>query len=236
MKRRLSLESLIQYFLVVFITFILVFPGALEASRSLHTTIASDQKIVSKISREIEIPPGFDYHIHFDSQYLTLNGQDIEPSAKGLSENVIAAIAKSPRWIQRRLTSQFHNLSDPGSYADVLLNASKQYTDEIAFSIACCPGGKVPSPALLKQNAESLYEHDQWIAYADVVDYDDGTGNYFSTIRYTVLENGTEKHFDISLTIMILGIRYSKKNYQQFSTSGIAHLIINQVGDCGPIV
>jgi hypothetical protein len=197
MKRMQSLESLIKYFLVVLIIFILVFPGVLGASRSLNTTITSDQKMVSKISREIEMPPGSDYFIQFDSQNLTLNGQDIEPSTKGLSENVIAAIAKSPQWIQRRLTNQFHNLSDPGSYADVLLNSSKQYADEIAFSIACCPGGRVPSSALLKENAESLYEHDQWISYADIVDFDDGTGNYFSTIRYRVLENGTEKHLEI---------------------------------------
>jgi hypothetical protein len=152
---------------------------------------------LSKISSEIEIPPSSDYYIHFDSQDLLLNKQDMEPATKELPEKVIAAIAKSPHWIQQRLTSQFHNLSDSGSYADVLLNASKQYSDEIAFSIACCPGGRVPSAALLKENAESLYEYDQWIHYADIVEYDDGTGNYYSTIRYWVLENGTEKQFEI---------------------------------------
>jgi hypothetical protein len=197
MKRLLSSESLIQYLLVVLITFILLVPGALGASRSLNLANTTDQKMVSKISREIELPPGSDYYIRFDSQDLTLNGPDVEPSVKGLSEKVIAAIAKSPHWIQSRLTSQFHNLSDPGSYADVLLNASTQYADEIAFSIACCPGGRVPSAALLKENAESLYEHDQWIAYADIIDYDNGTGNYYSTIRYRILENGIERQFEL---------------------------------------
>ena len=62
MKPRLSLESLMKYFLVVLITFILVIPGVLGASRSLTTTHTSDQKIVSKISSEIEIPPGSDYY------------------------------------------------------------------------------------------------------------------------------------------------------------------------------
>jgi len=197
MKHLLSWESLIQSFLVVLITFILVVPGTLGTSRSLNPVSTTDQKIVSKISREIEIPPGSDYYIHFDSHNLTLNGQDVEPAASGLSEKILAAIAKSPQWIQRRLTSQFHNLSDPNSYADVLLNASTQYADEIAFSIACCPGGRVPSATLLKENAETLYEDDQWIHYADIVDYDDGTGNYYSTIRYRVLENGTEKHVEL---------------------------------------
>jgi hypothetical protein len=173
----------------------------LGTAHSFNKTITSDQKIVAKISREIEIPAGSDYYIQFDSQTLTLNGQNVEPYSKGLSDKVIAAIAKSPHWIQRALIRQFQNLSTPEPYADILLNASKQYADEIAFSIACCPGGRVPSAALLKENAESLYEHDQWIQYADIVESDDGAGNYSSTIRYTVLENGTEKQIDLPTNI-----------------------------------
>lgn len=153
--------------------------------------------LVSKISKEIEIPPGSDYYLQFHAQNKTLQSKIIDPTTSGLSENVIAAIVKSPRWIQSRLTSQFHSLDDPESYADVLRNASKTYADEIAFSIACCPVGRVPSAALLKENAESLYEHDLWIDYADIVDYDDGSGNYFSTIRYRVLENGTGHHYEL---------------------------------------
>lgn len=197
MKRRLALESLMKYFLVVLITFNLLFPSALSASRSLNTTITCEQKIISKISSEIEIPPYSDYYIRFNSKNQTLLKQDREPASSGLSDKVIASIAKSPLWIQQRLTNQFQNLSNPGSYADVLLNTSKKYTDEIAFSIACCPIGRVPSAAFLKENAESFYEHDQWIHYANIIEYDDGTGNYYSTIRYRVLENGTEKQFEL---------------------------------------
>ncbi len=192
MKRGFSIKFLIHYCLILFITCSLVFQGVLGTS-----IVASNQKIVSKISNKIEIPPSSDYFICFDSQDQTLIAQDIESATSGLSEQIIAAIAKSPEWIRPRLASQFHNLNDSGSYADVLLNASKQIADEIAFSIACCPSGRVPSAALLKENAESLYEHDQWIHYADIVEYDDGSGNYYSTIRYRVLENKTEKQFEI---------------------------------------
>ncbi len=153
--------------------------------------------LVSKISKEIEIPPGSDYYLQFHAQNKTLQSKIIEPTTSGLSENVIAAIVKSPRWIQSRLTSQFHSLDDPESYANVLRNASKTYADEIAFSIACCPVGRVPSAALLKENAEALYDHDQWIAYADIIDYDEGTGDYFSTIRYRVLEDGMEQQYEL---------------------------------------
>lgn len=164
---------------------------------SFDVTDVSEERTVSRISREIEIPPGSDYVIRFDPQALMLNGQDIEPSTQGLSDNIIAAIAKSPRWIQRRLAGQFHTLPEPDSYANLLLNSSKQYADEIAFSIACCPSGKVPSAQLLKENAEAVYEQDKWISYADIIEYDDGTGDYCSTLRYTVLENGTEKHLTL---------------------------------------
>ncbi len=150
--------------------------------------------MVSKISREIDFLPGSDYFIRFDRQNLTLVGEELDPLAQGLSESVLGAIVKSPRWIQPRLTSQFQTLDDPESYATILLNASKTYADEIAFSIACCPSGKVPSALILKENAESLYEHDSWISYADIIEYDDGMGNYSSTIRYRLLENGTETY------------------------------------------
>jgi len=188
--------SAVKILWVVCVSFTFILPGVYGLPNRLDLTLGMDLTCVSKVSRGIEIPPESEYYIRFDSQNLTLTPQEYEPTTSGLSENVILAIAKSPRWIQPRLTSQFHTLSNPESYANVLLNSSTQYADEIAFSIACCPIGRVPSAIILKENAEALYEHDQWIAYADIVEYDDGTGDYFSTIRYTVLENGTEQYFE----------------------------------------
>jgi hypothetical protein len=192
------------------VSFSLVIPGVIGAASVFHNTQASEQIMVSKITKEIEIPPGSDYFIRFDVQNLTLKGQNIGPSTSGLSDTVIAAIAKSPRWIQQRLASQFQNLSNPESYASVLLNSSKQYADEIAFSIACCPLGLVPSALLLKENAESLYEHDQWISYADIIEYDDGMGNYSSTIRYKVLENDTERYVTLPSEIYYWNVVHPK--------------------------
>jgi hypothetical protein len=180
---------------VLCVCFFLVIPGTLEAERIVYHPLSTDSQLVSKISREIDLPPDSEYIIHYDAQNQTLYAQDIEPVTAGLSDHVQQAIAKAPRWIQPRLASQFQTLSDPEPYADVLLNASRQYADEIAFSIACCPTGRVPAAALLKENAESLYEHDQCLSYADIVEYDDGRGNYSSTIQYRVVENGTEKYY-----------------------------------------
>ncbi len=179
------------------LSFTLVSQGLLDAARLSPTTSSSALHLVSKISKEIEIRPGSDYYLQFHAQNNTLQPKIIEPATSGLSMNVIAAIVKSPRWIQPRLTSQFHNLEDPESYANILRNASKTYADEIAFSIACSPIGRVPAAAFLEENAESLYEHDAWIDYADIIEYDDGQGNYFSTIRYKVLENGTGYYHEL---------------------------------------
>ena len=73
---------------------------------------------------------------------------------------------------------------------------SKKYTDELAFSIACSSIGNVPSADILKDNVLTLYENDKWIKYADIVDYDDNQGNYYSTIKYWVIENETVKQFE----------------------------------------
>jgi|GEM_PF-684912 len=193
----MKIVSALKVLLVVSVSFSLMVPGVLGGTRSSLLTTTEEPKVVSMISTQVELPAGSDYYIAFDSQNLTLKTQDSVPFSQGLSDSVIAAIAKAPRWIQAALTRQFHNMSSPESYATLLINASKQFADEIAFSIACCPSGKVPPAALLKENVESLYEHDQWLAYADIIDSDDGTGNYFSTIRYRILDNETDRYFTV---------------------------------------
>jgi len=197
MNQRVLYLGPVKILLAILIVFLLSSPSLLGSTLSQNTTGTTDQHIVSMITKDVEIPAGSDYYLKFDAQNLTLQGKDITPATTSLSETVIAAIAKSPRWIQAALTRQFHNLSDPEPYASLLINAMKAYTDEIAFSIACCPGGKVPPAEILKENVESLYNNDQWISYADIMDYDDGNGNYYSTIRYQVLDNGTGRYFTL---------------------------------------
>jgi hypothetical protein len=195
MKHRIVIKPKIRFTVVFLSIALMLSPVALGIPELFQTATVSEPRVVSMVTQEIEIPPDSDYYIRFDPENNRLIPEDTVPSAQGLSEKSIAAIAKSPRWIQPRLTSQFHDLDNPEDYADVLLNASKKYADEIAFSIACCPGGRVPSADLLKENAITLYELDEWINYADIIDYDDGSGDYYSTLQYTVRENGTEQYF-----------------------------------------
>lgn len=157
---------------------------------------SSDQQTVSMIEKEIEIPAGSDYYIKFLSENSTLEEKDLDFYSKGLSEKAIAAIAKSPNWIQRELTRQFLSLNNSEDHVNLILNSSKKYTDEIAFSIAYSPLNCVPSVEILRDNVVFLYENDKWINYADIVDYDQGNGDYYSTVKYRIIENGTEKLFE----------------------------------------
>jgi hypothetical protein len=154
-----------------------------------------NKKIIGKITRNIEIPAKSDYYIRFLSENLTLEGENKDEYTSGLSEKIKNAIAKSPKWIQRDLTRQFLSI-DGEEYADLILEMDKRYVDEIAFSLAHSRITNAPSTDIIKENVLVLYENDEWIKYADIIDYDDNQGNYYSTIRYCILENDTEKHLE----------------------------------------
>jgi len=188
--------SISRLLLVVMISSFLIFPGIVDSVYPMKNSANISPKIVTKLSKEIEIPSGSDYYIKFSSEKLTLDDEEVTPHASGLSDKVKEAIAKSPHWIQRDLTRQFQSLSNPEEYADLILDSSKKYVDEIAFSIACSPLGNVPQIEVIQDNVFYLYDNDESIQYADIVDYDNGSGDYYSTVRYVVIENGTEKQLE----------------------------------------
>ena len=87
-----------------------------------------DDKKIGKISREIEIPIGSDYFIKFSKDNLTLEGENFPPLSSDLSKKIKDAIAKSPKWIQQRLTLQFQVIKDE-DYADLILETNMKYVD-----------------------------------------------------------------------------------------------------------
>ena len=199
-KNTYRVSTIARALLVIAVSSFLVSPSIIDSVYSAKNSTNLDQKIVAKLSKEVEIPAGSDYYIKFYSENLTLDDQ-ITPYTNGLSDNVKNAIAKSPRWIQRDLARQFQYLANPEEYANLILDANKKYTDKIAFSIACSPLGDVAQAEVIWDNAFYLYEIDKWIQYADIIDYDDGSGNYYSTIRYYILENGIEKQVEYPMEI-----------------------------------
>jgi hypothetical protein len=185
--------------LKVLITFLIsisiILPGLSNSAYIFDDLTIENEKIVGKISSEIEIPAESDYYIKFDSNDLSFKEKNISSYTSGLSDKIKNAIAKSPRWIQKRLARQFKEI-DGDEYADLIIDAEKIYVDELAFTIACSSIGHVPSVDLLLDNVLKLYENDEWIKYADIVDYDNNQGNYYSTIKYRVIEDDIEKQFE----------------------------------------
>ena len=179
----------IQIIVVLILSFFLLSPGILGFEYLSKQQTNYDQIPTSSISKKIELTPESDYYIKFNSNNLMLEEIVNEPYVCNLSDKVILAIAKSPIWIRQDLIRQFHNIENPEEYADLLLNAPKKFCDEISFSIAHASLGKVPSPQILYDNAYLLYEIDKLILYADIIDYDDSEGNYFSTVKYRIIED-----------------------------------------------
>jgi hypothetical protein len=106
------------------------------------------------------------------------------------------ALDWAPTWLREELTNAFFRLGDSAGmfYANLLLNTPQPYTDEVAFCIATI-GPQVLThrlfdPDLLLDNAEKLYEIDDSIQYADLVEHGTQPGDYYSTVRYTVVDSG----------------------------------------------
>ena len=173
----------------------LIFSGLTYCVSSSNIYTSENKKIISKLTRTIEIPANSDYYIKFLSDNYTLEGKNIDPYSSRLSEKIKNAIAKSPKWIQRDLTRQLLSI-DGEEYADLILEMDRRYVDEIAFTIAHSPIENVPPVNIIKDNVLILYKNDEWINYADIIDYDDNQGNYYSTVRYWVLENDTENQLE----------------------------------------
>jgi len=80
------------------------------------------------------------------------------------------------------------------AYAKAIVGAEPRIVDELAFSIAnsAVEALRASSPALYLENARTLYENDQYIDYAQIVDYAD-----YSTIKYTVNQSGKWDSYEL---------------------------------------
>lgn len=153
-------------------------------ANTLSTCVASYQTTM-------DISPGSEAIIRFSIKDQCFYSMTNMSALDGLSDIVKKAIVKSPIWIQQDLARQFLSLNNPEPYAWLLINASKQWTDELAFSLASSPLGNVADVKVLYENVAWLYKIDQDIQYANIVDYDSLDGQYYSTIQYACIENGT---------------------------------------------
>jgi hypothetical protein len=158
--------------------------------------------LVDSIDVSVRIPAGEACIITYMNNSGTLL---FEPPPSGLTSKALDAVERAPEWLQVDLADNFSRLSDAyqDTYADIILAASDPYVDEIVFEIAhMAPqtlGSYLFHSEILEFNVSLLYDTDDYLAYADIVDYgtsSDG-GDYYSTIEYKVYEDPDTLTFEL---------------------------------------
>jgi len=166
-------------------------PPLKQMNQNIYRPNYMDAPLQKTNELDITIPAGGYFTIQFDHQYKTLNL--IYPDLENpLSETVQAAIQKAPQWIQNDLMNLFSLLASPyqEKWAQAIIDAQDPYIDEIAFCIAHLSPqylmSKYASVQLLKDNAELIYQNDQFLEYVEVVDYGSSQSDpdYYSTTHY----------------------------------------------------
>ena len=123
----------------------------------------------------------------------------------------LAELAKdyAPDWLKIELEDNFSRLDSVHQdlYANMILNTQDPYVDEVSFCIAhLAPQVLTNSqfdPNVLLENAEYLYINDSSLDYVTIIDSGSASigGDYYSTTRYRVYENGDTIEYYLPIDI-----------------------------------
>ena len=121
-------------------------------------------------------------------------------SADRVTGKAKQAMSFAPHWLSIALEDRFSTLSADlqDTLAQIILDADDPIVDEIAFTIAHMPKEVLTNSGfhfqLLEENARGVYCADTGLDYVTIIDSGSAAtgGDYHSTTRYTVLENGAE--------------------------------------------
>ncbi len=135
------------------------------------------------------LPVGETCGIRFDYQTGALS---VFSPPDPLTTLALQAIEWAPDWLAIELRDIFSRLdaADQDLYAGIILDTEDPIVDEVAFSIAHTAPEVLTAanfyPELLTENAQSVYAHDPYLDYVDIVDYGSASsgGDYYSTVVY----------------------------------------------------
>ncbi|MEO0087016.1 MAG: transglutaminase-like domain-containing protein [candidate division WOR-3 bacterium] len=149
--------------------------------------------LIDSVKGKIFLPANNFFYFKFpypiESLEIYLPYDSLTPLAK-------EAIKRAPSFLKTDLFNNFLSLSyeKQNEYANIILNTSHPYLDEVCFLIAHIPPEILNSenfyPLLISENAHFLYANDTVISYADIIDYGNPQTdtNYYSTIRYRIFD------------------------------------------------
>jgi hypothetical protein len=181
--------------------------SAVSAGHSFSTTAGQSYNqpfsaqrgwsIVDQINFDMYLEAGHHFSVYFDAAQTMLDS--INPAySYHLTTAALQAIDKAPAWLRNDLRWVFSNLSQDyqNIWAGAINDAQDPYIDEVAFSVAHSSFAYLTdnygTPGLFEENAETLYDHDQYLDYVQIVDYGSSAtdSNYYSTTRYYTISNG----------------------------------------------
>jgi hypothetical protein len=124
--------------------------------------------------------------------------------ASALTTMAEQAVAKAPTWLQKKLEETFSRLHAyfQDLFAEPILSADDPYVDEIAWCVAHISTSDLQYAhfyaSLITENASLLYAIDADVTYAEIVNYGDAAqgGDYYSTVRYKVREDGIVNEYE----------------------------------------
>ncbi|HHE37993.1 MAG TPA: T9SS type A sorting domain-containing protein [Candidatus Cloacimonetes bacterium] len=184
-------------------------------------TVERNWTLIDSFSLKEYIPATFPNGYYFDV-YFNRNTESLSTFSTDityLTDLAKQAIQKAPNWMRHPLNLRFKSIpiDKQDLWAEVILDASYPYIDEIAFAIATLSPAYLRSnlanPEVLIMNAVYIYLNDIYLDYADVIDYGSSTTdeNYYSTVVYWKLnEDGEMEQVEIPKEIYYMYIAHPK--------------------------
>jgi len=131
------------------------------------STVASDTwHLIDSLSIESIIPSGEELVIAFNPSSEKL---EVVSETDNLTELAQEALKKSPEWLKNELRDNFMKMDTilQNTYAQLILNSSDPYVDEVAFTVANISPEILSrmefGPEVIRENAELLYQNDQYL-------------------------------------------------------------------------
>ena len=191
------------FFLLIPLMFVLsaFFPYYSEARAENGTEFHTDYTTITRgnnwgeidtLTRTVEIPGGESYYLYFNKDTKTLEEGAHTFLLENLPQAAQDAVDMVPPWLRENLTRKFVELDD--SYAITYGNLIKGVTnpdhvDEVAFAIAHTGKTTLQNnrvyPAMFKENAEFIYENDQYLDYVNITEVNDPEIGRYTTLTYT---------------------------------------------------
>jgi hypothetical protein len=147
------------------------------------------------------VPAGGELVVHMD--YST--GQlSVAEAPYSLTQQAQEALQVAPDWMSDRLEWRLSQLSaeNQNRYAELITGvAQPEILDEVAYQVATLSWTILANPdwdeTVIVNGAELMYELDADLQFVEILDYNTGTPDAWSTTRYTVVLEGDTTTVDL---------------------------------------